>query len=85
MHMVLWSGVGSWCYRLSLLRCYSFGQFRRKKKENKIGRCVGIRIVIYLFVPIVIVIGQPCVDRFTCCTHKCELCSSVSVGFECAV
>ena len=57
----------------------------RKKKENKIGRCVGIRIVIYLFVPIVIVIGQLCVDRFTCCTHKCELCSSVSVGFECAV
>ena len=56
-----------------------------KKKENKIGRCVGIRIVIYLFVPIVIVIGQPCVDRFTCCTHKCELCSSVSVGFECVV
>jgi len=56
-----------------------------EKKENKIGRCVGIRIVIYLFVPIVILIGQPCVDRFTCCTHKRELCSSVSVGFECAV
>ena len=51
-----------------------------EKKESKIGRRAGIRIVIFMPIAIVIVIGQLCEDRFIHCTHKCELCSPVKIG-----